>query len=621
VPGILSILEEHAPRSSARSSAGRVRILARPDALLADADAGRLALGRFAGLGGRAPAVDVIVSADRDTAPGWPGGDPESDRFLALARECGARVLPARAGSVLSVALDSLAAPGRLLASVRDLTAVGALGAVSCRVGELEAVDVLWGEYLEREPPTPRRLRLQGELSPRCEGADVGATLLARWPHAWRQADVELEDSGLETLSVSDRKVIAETLAAAGARTVLFPSDEKTRAFLRSRGRESDWRRTDPGPPDDAALVLDLGTVVPHAIPDGAPLGPVAIAWAPGAPVGEVHVGGEALLEDLVRLAELFEGRRVADRVRFSVRCGSARTARAARTLGVFEALSACGVRWLADEEPDHAVRRIGELSLRFGSPRIPGDGAGDWSAGLQACVAAACAGALEEPQRPPPAVEAPAAAVALEPAISFSGPSGASAARAARSTPPSTARVEPWVGLRGLVRARWEDDLDGTRLLPPGPRVRAWLDRPERLATEVLPGAVREPGTRGSHGWLVVRGTLRDLDRAEAGLLALRALGVRAVLAEDVEPRARRRCAEAGLLAMRVERASDLAAIARGDELELVGGLELVALERSRVVRNLTRARVLVTLPEHDETEWNWVKRGGRLGATPAFS
>src|SRR5262249_33638538 len=89
VPGILLILEEHAPRTSARWSAGRVRLNARPDALLADADAGRLALGRFSGLGPGAPAVDLIVAADRESAPGWPGGDPESDRFLALARSCG----------------------------------------------------------------------------------------------------------------------------------------------------------------------------------------------------------------------------------------------------------------------------------------------------------------------------------------------------------------------------------------------------------------------------------------------------------------------------------------------------------------------------------------------------
>jgi aconitate hydratase len=618
VPGILSILEEHAPRTSARSSAGRVRLNARPDALLADADAGRLALGRFAGLGPGSPAVELIVAADRESAPGWPGGDPESDRFLALARSCGARVLPPRAGTLAGVALDSLAAPGRLLASVRDLAAVGALGAVSCRVGELEAVGVLCGETIEREPPTPRRLRLQGELSPRCEGADVGATLLARWPHVWRQADVEIEDSGLETLWVSDRKVIAETLAAAGARTVLFPSDEITRAFLKSRGREADWRRTDPGPADDSALVLDLGSVVPHAIPDGAPLGPVALAWAPGAPVGEVHVGSEALIEDLVRLGELFEGRRVLDRVRFTIRCGSARIARAARTLGLVDTLTGCGVRFLADDEPDHAMRRIGELSLRFGSPRTTSETTPDWSAGLQACVAAAFAGALEEPSRPSRDGNGALAGTALESPINLAG---AAAASASPNRVLPSAKVASWVGLRGLVRARWEDDLDGERLLPHGPRVRAWLDRPEHLASEVLPGAVRELRPQTSEGWLVVRGAVRELENAEAGLLALRALGVRAVLAEDVEPAARRRCAEAGLLAMKVERAADLAEIARGDELELVGGLELVALERSRVVRNLTRARVLVTMPEHDETEWEWVRRGGRLGPASLIS
>ena len=610
MPGILAILEEHAPRSSARASGGRARWLARPDALLGDAEAGRLALGRFARVGAAAPAVDLIVATDRAGFPGWSGGDPEADRFLSLARECGARVLRARSGDVESVAMDSLAAPGRLLASVRGLAGVGALGAIACRLGELEAVSVLCGEPLEREAPAVRRLRLIGELSPRCEGADVAATLLLRWPHAWRGADVEIEDSALDSLTVSDRKLLAETLAAAGARTVLFPSDERTREFLRARGREADWRRTDPGPPDVAALVLDLGSVVPHAIPDGAPFGPVAIAWAPGAAVGEVHVGANAMLEDLVRLVELLDGQRVASSVRFTVRCGNARTARAAKRLGITAALAEAGAHWLADDEPDRAVARRGWRALRFGGPRSCPERAGDWSAGLQVCVVAACAGALEEPQRRVRSVPAPAVnGAAIEPAGSLpvASPWRASPARPAPA---------PAAWLRGLSLARWEDDLDGARLLPLGPRVRAWLDQPARLVREVLPGAIREPGSNGAPGWLIVRGALRELEGAEAGLLALRALGVRAVLAEDVESGARRRCAEAGILAMRAERAADLAEIRRGDELELVGGLDLVALERSRVVRNLTRACVLVVLPEHDETEWKWVRDGGRPGA-----
>jgi hypothetical protein len=147
---------------------------------------------------------------------------------------------------------------------------------------------------------------------------------------------------------------------------------------------------------------------------------------------------------------------------------------------------------------------------------------------------------------------------------------------------------------------------------------MRAHAHAPEALAGELLPGIPRladGPGPR----WLVVQGRLHGLESSEAGLLALRSLGVRAILAAEVEASARRLCAAAGLLTLSAIRSADLAEMDRGDELELVGGLELMAVERSRVVRDLTRARSIIVLPELDAREWSWVRGGGRLAGLRA--
>ena len=145
------------------------------------------------------------------------------------------------------------------------------------------------------------------------------------------------------------------------------------------------------------------------------------------------------------------------------------------------------------------------------------------------------------------------------------------------------------------------------------GPRLAECLARPEALAEHVVPAARRGAGPlpRATGSWRLVCGDVRGIERREAALPALAALGVRGVLAAGFEARARPLFARAGLLALRVLRASDLDAVELGDELELVGGLDTFTPNRARVVRDLTRAFAMVALPELNAREWNWVLAG----------
>lgn len=616
---IRSILESHALNlPEGRALPAGVPLRVRPDLLLVDAVRGRLALGRFAASGASAPRIEVVAASDRPEAPAWSGGDPEWSEFADLARACGVRLAPPRAGDMSSIALDMFGAPGRMLVAVSDLAAAGALGALAWKIGELEAAALMAGEPLEFEARSPLRVQLDGVLPARVEGHDVACALVSGWPGAWADALVEFQGEGLTSLSVSDRAVVARGLSRAGARAVLFPSDDATREFLRDRGREADWRRTEPSNGDGPPLVLELGWVVPQAMAGLDSRGSAALLWWSGAAVGEVTIGREASFEDLTRLGALLVGRAIADGVWMSVGPTSGPLVRAAEATGLRAALLASGVHWRRDDDAGRPCRRSDALRLHFGS--LPADaGADDWSASLQACAAAACAGAIEEPHRWPDARNATRGDGALAPSLisippSLGSPEAAVTEGGAR---PASRASAP---LCGPVFARWPRDLDADALLPPGPRVRALLDRPARLTPLLLPGATRLAGAAGrAPRWLVVWGALSGLDDCEAGLLALRELGVRAVLAGAVEPRTRRRCSEAGLLAMRVAHVEDLAEIGPGDELELVGGLDLATVERSRVVRDLTRARALVVVPELDAREWSWVRTGARFLGTRA--
>jgi aconitate hydratase len=258
--------------------------------------------------------------------------------------------------------------------------------------------------------------------------------------------------------------------------------------------------------------------------------------------------------------------------------------------------------------------RRGGRLRLACGvaaaAERADQD---DWMVGVPAAAEAAARGRIEPPHLWPdprdlefrePAVVAPAVLPAARAAISPVAPARAPAARAPVRAP---------AGLRGPVLGRLEGNLEADSLLPMGPRLAESLARPGLLAEHAVPAA-RPGGSGGSHaagGWLLVSGDVRGLGAREAGLLALAALGVRGVLAAGFESSARALLARAGVLALRVLRASDLDAVELGDELELVGGLDTFAPDRARVVRDLTRAFAMVALPELSAREWNWVTAG----------
>ncbi|MEO5618143.1 MAG: aconitase family protein [Candidatus Eisenbacteria bacterium] len=586
----------------------------RPDLLLADRETARVPLGRFASLGLGRVALDCVVARDRPDCSGWSADGPGVTEFLRLAADCGAWLAPPGAGDRSTLALESLAAPGRLFVTLGPAPEAGALGALMLPVGEMEALALLLGEPFETEPARTRRIQLAGELPGRCDGHDVAGALIAAHPGGFTEVWVEVAGEGVGSLSIADRVAICRALSAAGALVVLFPCDDRARGYLRARGRESDWRRTEAGPAPGDAWNFDLGWTVPHAISGLAPTRALPLAWWAGVAVASVDVGPGLGLETLARFAALLRGRSAQAGTTLRVSACSARAATAPEARELAETMTAASARWVREGDLVPWKRRGGRLRLvcgaATGTDRPDED---DWSVGLPAAVEAACRGRIEAPHLWPDSreVESPAGPVIAPPVLPVSrghavpSPSTRSASTRMTSRPPSV--------LRGPVVGRLEGNLEADALLTLGPRLTESLALPEALAEHVVPAARRGGGmlSRAIGSWLLVCGDVRGIERREAALPALAALGVRGVLAAGFEARARTLLARAGMLALRVLRASDLDAVELGDELELVGGLDTFAPDRARVVRDLTRAFAMVALPELNAREWNWVLAG----------
>src|SRR5262249_29404405 len=70
---------------------------------------------------------------------------------------------------------------------------------------------------------------------------------------------------GLLSLSMADRlSMAARAGGMVGALSALFPSDDRTRAWMRARGRDADWRRLEAAQQGfDTHVALDLALVRP----------------------------------------------------------------------------------------------------------------------------------------------------------------------------------------------------------------------------------------------------------------------------------------------------------------------------------------------------------------------
>jgi aconitate hydratase len=141
------------------------------------------------------------------------------------------------------VHMERFGKPGKsMVGSDSHTPAAGSLGMLAIGMGGLEVALAMAGEPLQIKMPRIWGVKLAGKLPPWVSAKDVILEMLRRHDvHGGVGKIIEYYGPGLACLSAMDRHVIANMGAELGATTTVFPSDEITRSFLQSQGRESDW--------------------------------------------------------------------------------------------------------------------------------------------------------------------------------------------------------------------------------------------------------------------------------------------------------------------------------------------------------------------------------------------
>ena len=244
--------------------------------------------------------------------------NPDDHRFLrTTAQRFGAVYSAPGTGICHQLHLENFARPGRiLLGSDSHTPNAGGMGCLAMGAGGLSVALAMAGEPYSIPMPKVVKVWLTGRLTGWAQAKDVILHMLSRLSVKGGVGRIfEYCGPGVATLSVPERATITNMGAELGATGSLFPSDERTREFLRQMGREEDWEPlyADEGSAYDEEMEVDLSSLVPLAAQPHMPDLVVPVAELAGLKVDQVAMGSctNSSYADLHLVAETLHGRQV----------------------------------------------------------------------------------------------------------------------------------------------------------------------------------------------------------------------------------------------------------------------------------------------------------------------
>ncbi|SHI58141.1 aconitase [Arenibacter nanhaiticus] len=196
------------------------------------------------------------------------------------------------------VHMERFGKPGKtLVGSDSHSCAAGSLGMLAIGTGGLDVALAIAGEPYFVKMPKVMGVKLTGKLPDWVSAKDIILEMLRRHDVKGGVGKIlEYYGDGLKSLSAMDRHVIANMGAELGATTTVFPSDQETKRFLRSQGREEDWTEllADEGCEYDLHEEIRLDELVPLIAQPTSPGNVVAVSEVAGKPIGQVVIGSSA---------------------------------------------------------------------------------------------------------------------------------------------------------------------------------------------------------------------------------------------------------------------------------------------------------------------------------------
>ena len=251
------------------------------------------------------------------------------------------------------VHLERFAVPGQVLLGADSHTPTcGGMGMLAVGAGGLDVALAMAGEPFYIKVPEVVHIRLLGRLSPWVSAKDIILEILRRVTVKGGVGKaLEYGGPGASTLTVPEKATITNMGAELGATTSIFPSDELTRAFLRSQQREKDWIPFSPDPDAqyDEALEIDLQSLEPLVAQPHSPDHVCSVKEVEGLTIDQVAIGSctNSSYKDLMAAASILKGKTVSPHVSLVISPGSRQVLKMLAANGALSDLIESGARIL----------------------------------------------------------------------------------------------------------------------------------------------------------------------------------------------------------------------------------------------------------------------------------
>jgi len=274
-------------------------------------------------------------------------GDHIFLRHFARKQDC--RLYDVGEGVCHQLVAEELAGPGNVILGADSHTSTaGGLGAFACGMGSTDiAVALALGETWLRVPQS-FKVELEGRLGKGVYTKDLALHLIGKiGADGATYKALEFGGDMASDMDISSRLTLANMCVETGAKAGLFPSDEVTREFLRSQGRENCFI---PVSPDADAVYehmikvnvskLEPTVSLPHAVDTTSPIEEVK-----GMRVDQVCIGTctNGRLPDLEVAATILKGRKCHPHTRLLITPASRRIFQEALGLGLLQIFMEAG--------------------------------------------------------------------------------------------------------------------------------------------------------------------------------------------------------------------------------------------------------------------------------------
>lgn len=311
------------------------------------------------------------------------------------------------------VHLERFAVPGTTLLGTDSHTPTcGGMGVLAIGAGGLDVAIAMAGSPYYLRMPHVVGVELHGRLQPGVTAKDIIFEILRRLTVKGGVGRVlEYYGPGVETLDVPERSTITNMGAELGATTSIFPSDERTLAYLERQHRAQDFTPLSAAADAtyDEHMRLDLDTLEPLIAQPDSPDNVCPISEIQGIPVNQVAIGSctNSSYSDLMTVAAMLKGKSAHPNVSLVVSPGSRQVLQMIARNGALADLIAAGARILESACGPCAgmgqVPSFGAVSVRSFNRNFPGRSGGldngVYLASPAACAAAALAGEIADPR------------------------------------------------------------------------------------------------------------------------------------------------------------------------------------------------------------------------------